>query len=166
MTPPAESHLDRMIARLTTQRVVLGHAAGLIADRPGPVLEVGLGKGRTFDHLRRLLPDRALFAFDAMVRAPEECVPPADRLFVGDFRDTLPAAAGRLPGAAVLAHADFGSRDAAHDEAQARWLGPLIRDLMASGGIVVSDRDLGRAGWTSLPCPETSGWRYHLWRLP
>lgn len=166
MTPSAESHLDRMIARLTAQRAVLRHAAGLIADRPGPVLEIGLGKGRTFDHLRRMLPDRALFAFDAMVRAPEQCVPPPDRLFLGDFRDTLPVAAGRLPGPAVLAHADFGSRDAAHDKAQAQWLGPLIQELMARGGIVASDRDLGRPDWTPLPCPETPGWHYHLWRLP
>lgn len=166
MPPSSQSRLDRMIARLTTQRAVLGHAAGLIADRPGPVLEVGLGKGRTFDHLRRLLPDRDMFAFDAMVRAPDDCVPRADRLFIGDFRDTLPAAADRLPGPAALAHADFGSRDAVHDEAQARWLGPLIAALMAPGGIVVSDRDLDRSDWIPLPCASTSGWHYHLWRLP
>ena len=30
----------------------------------GPVLELGLGNGRTFDHLRERLPGRRIVAFD------------------------------------------------------------------------------------------------------
>lgn len=37
------NRLDHMIVRLWAQRNCLAHAAGLIADAPGPVLAFGLG---------------------------------------------------------------------------------------------------------------------------
>ncbi|MYG53434.1 MAG: hypothetical protein F4204_14125, partial [Rhodospirillaceae bacterium] len=41
-----ESRLERMIARLATQRAVLDWAAERVSGIDGPVLEIGLGKGR------------------------------------------------------------------------------------------------------------------------
>ena len=97
------SRLDRAVERFTSQRAYLARAAELVAGRPGPVLEVGLGKGRTYDHLRRLMPEREIFAFDHHIHAPPDCVPDEDHVFLGDFRDGLAAAAGRLAGRAAMA---------------------------------------------------------------
>lgn len=164
MSLPA-SRLDRMIARLSTQRAYLEHAVGLVGDRPGPVLEIGLGKGRTYDHLRRLVAPERIFAFDGSIHAPPDSVPPASHMRVGDFRETLAAMQEQFGGRAVLAHADFGSEDGSHDKGQAVWLAPLIDALMAPGGLVVSDRRLDAAGWQALPPLADQGWPYHLWQV-
>ena len=163
MTLEHASHLDRMITRLTAQRDHLAAAATAIRDVPGPVLVIGLGKGRTYDHLRRLFPDRDIYAFDGSVHAPAGLVPDAAHLFVGDFRETLETAATQLSPAA-LAHADFGSEDRDRDAAQAEWLGPLIDRLMTSGGLVVSDRDLAAKRWTPIAGPP-GDWPYFRWRV-
>ena len=63
------SRLDSVIRRLAAQRACLEAAARLIAELPGPVLEVGLGNGRTFDHLREILPGREIFALDRRIAA-------------------------------------------------------------------------------------------------
>jgi hypothetical protein len=51
------SRLDSLIRRIRAQRACLNRAADLIKGVPGPVLELGLGNGRTYDHLRELMPD-------------------------------------------------------------------------------------------------------------
>ncbi|WP_292240356.1 class I SAM-dependent methyltransferase [Mesorhizobium sp.] len=104
-----DSRLDRMIARLTTQRRALERAAEETRDLPGPVLEIGLGKGRTYSHLRKLFPDRRIIAFDRDLHAPADAAPAGADLVLGDFRETLSALSGCAP--AALAHADFGSED-------------------------------------------------------
>ena len=158
------SQLDRMIARFTAQRDHLEAAAIAIHDVPGPVLEIGLGKGRTYDHLRLLFANRDIYAFDGSVHAPPSRVPDADHLFVGDFRETLATASERLPAPAALAHADFGSEDRDRDARQAEWLGPLIGRLMAPNGVVISDRALAVDGWTAIDRPQGS-WTYFMWRV-
>lgn len=163
MTLENTSQLSRMIARLTTQRSHLDMAASHIRDLPGPILEIGLGKGRTYDHLRHLFPDRDIYAFDRSVHAPLRLRPDTEHLFVGEFKDTLPNAAKQLPPAALV-HADFGSEDKQHDSAQALWLGPLIRDLVAIGGVVISDRELSVSNWVPVDGPA-SDWPYFQWRV-
>jgi hypothetical protein len=79
------SQLDLMIARLTMQRDCLDLAARLIGDLPGPVLEIGLGKGRTYDHLRRRLPEREIIALDRDLHAPAAAAPEGDQLVLGEF---------------------------------------------------------------------------------
>ena len=51
------SRLDSFIRRMQAQRDCLNAAARMIADVPGSVFDLGLGNGRTFDHLRETLPD-------------------------------------------------------------------------------------------------------------
>ena len=46
------SRLDSFIARMQAQRDCLNYLKPVIAAVPGPILEVGLGNGRTYDHLR------------------------------------------------------------------------------------------------------------------
>jgi hypothetical protein len=159
------SRLERMIRRLSGQQACLEHVATLVADMPGPVLEVGLGKGRTYDHLRRLLPEREIYAFDREVHAFKDCIPPDDRLFLGEFHATIPAALERFRGQVALANADFGRSDAAADAELAAWLGPKLSALVRDGGYVLSDQPLSvdRLVPQALPDGAEEG-RIHFYR--
>jgi len=157
------SRLDSFIRRLEAQRACLDHVVGLIAGRDGPALEIGLGNGRTYDHLRARLGDRALYAFDRELKAHPDCVPPAEFLILGDVRDGFRLASVRIGRPAVLAHCDFGSGDRAATAALAAWLGPALKPLLAPGAIVLSDQALD--GFRPLPLPAgVAEGRYFLYR--
>ena len=147
------SRLDSFIRRLEAQRACLDLAAQAIADLPGPVLELGLGNGRTFDHLRELLPGREIFVFEREVTAHPACVPDSDHLILGDIRATLPAAHARLPGPAALAHSDIGTGDASRNRELAAWLAANLPDLLAAGAWVVADQPLRSAALVPQPPP-------------
>ena len=70
------SRLDSFIARMQAQRDCLNSLKPLIDALPGPILEVGLGNGRTYDHLRQLFPGRDIYVFERKVAAHPECIPP------------------------------------------------------------------------------------------
>jgi hypothetical protein len=160
------SRLDSFIRRLAAQRDLLNEAARLVADRPGHVLELGLGNGRTYDHLKTILPGRPVYVFDRKVAAHPESVPDAEHLFLGEFAETLPAAARRLGPNAALAHCDIGSGDKAATAALARWLGPALAPLLAPGAIVLADQPLTLTRATALPQPESvPDGRYHFYRV-
>jgi hypothetical protein len=160
------SRLQRMIDRLSTQRACLDFAAAAIADLPGPVLEVGLGKGRTYSHLRSILPEREIFAFDREIHAPPDAQPAADHVFLGDFRETLPRAKERFEASAALIHADIGSEKPERDARLAADIAPLLAALAAPGAIVLSDRELAVADWTRLAAPAGTGaWEYFVYRV-
>lgn len=160
------SELDRMISRLVTQRACLDHAANALADVSGAVLEVGLGKARTFDHLRSAFAERDLYAFDFEVHAPKRLVPDAASLFLGDFRETLERAYENLGRCAALVHADIGSRDRAADAVLAAEIAPKIAALTVAGGMVITDREMN-VGWEALSLPEgvSGDWPYFMYRL-
>lgn len=167
--PPMTDALVAMIARLTAQRACLDFAAAHIAGLAGTVLEVGLGKGRTHDRLRKLFPDRRILAFDFEVHCPARLAPPAENLILGDFRQTLPDAAVRMPASAALVHADIGSQDRDADAELAGDIAPAIAALTRPGGLVISDRDLPlpAAGWTRVALPgeaAETGWPYFMSR--
>ncbi len=155
-----------MISRLVTQRACLDHAARALADVPGMVLEVGLGKARTFDHLRSLFADRALYAFDFEVHAPKRLVPEPETLFLGDFRETLGRARADLGRNAALVHADVGSKDRAADALLAAEIAPMIGALLVPGGMVITDREMSGAGWTAVDLPSgvSGDWPYFMYR--
>jgi len=148
------SRLDSFIRRALAQRDCLADAARRSAGLDGPVIELGLGNGRTYDHLRHLLPERAIFVFDRRVAAHPDCVPDEAHLFLGDFRTTIPGALARLGAPAMLLHGDIGSGDAAKNAALAAWLGPAIMPLLAPGAVVVCDQALSCAGLNPLAPPE------------
>ena len=100
------SRLDSFIRRLEAQRACLELAADLIAGLDGEVLELGLGNGRTYDHLRKLFPHRKIYVCERAVAAHPDCVPPSALLLLGDMRETLPAVRARLADRVVLAHLD------------------------------------------------------------
>jgi hypothetical protein len=159
------SRLDSFIRRLEAQRRCLDLAAELIRDVDGAVLELGLGNGRTYDHLRELLPNRDIYVCERQVAAHPDCVPPPDRLLLGDMRETLPAAASRLAGRVALAHLDPASGDRAASRALAAELAPLIVPLLGPDGILVSEPAISAEALIPLPLPEgVASGRYHLYR--
>jgi hypothetical protein len=160
------SRLDSFIERISAQRDCLNEIARRLGGRPGPILELGLGNGRTYDHLRRLFADHDVFAFDRKIVAHPACVPPDRLMVLGDFRATLGHALERIGGHAILAHADFGSPDLAGTAELAAFLGPALDPLMAQGGYVVSDQTLSVARWRAIaPPPTVRPERYFIWQV-
>jgi len=149
------SRLDSFIRRVSAQRDCLNMAAGLIADIPGPILELGLGNGRTFDHLRSLFPDREIFVFDRRVAAHPECIPDDNHMIVGDITETLPAALDRIGGKAALAHCDIGTGEKESNANLIATISPMVNALMATGGIVYSDQEYTVANWHAQPLPDS-----------
>ena len=159
------SRLDSFIRRLEAQRACLDHAAELIRDLEGFVLELGLGNGRTYDHLRSLFPDRAIYVCERRVAAHPDCVPPADKLILGDMRESLMAARGRLGGHVALAHLDVGTGDAAANLALAAELTPSIVPLLCAGAVLAADPPIASPDLEKLPLPDgIACGRYHLYR--
>lgn len=154
------SRLDSFIRRMTAQRDLLNLAARDPALPAGMVLEVGLGNGRTYSHLRELFPDRRIVAFDRALRAHSGSTPAPGDLILGEIDQTAQAFVGQ---GAALVHADIGS---GHDDLDAltlRWLPGLVAGMLAPGGLAVSGLPLGTPDLKPLPHavdPE----RYFLYR--
>lgn len=160
------SRLDSFIRRMTAQRACLDLAAEMIADIPGPILELGLGNGRTYDHLREKLPGREIFVFDRRVAAHPDCIPDDDHLFLGMIDDTLPSAGDRLPARAALAHCDMGTGVAEDNAKLAAFIAPNLDRIMAPGGIVMSDQAYDMPNWEALALPEgVQPGRYYIHRV-
>lgn len=160
------SRLDSFIRRMSAQRDLLDAAAALAADVPGPVIDLGLGAGRTYDHLRMLFPERPVFAFGLELDAALGVLPDHRHLVIGDIRETLAHARKRLGGAAALLHNDLGSGDGTLNAATAAWLSPLVAAACAPGAVVVTSFPLDLPGSRRLALPRTvAPGRYHLYRL-
>ena len=159
------SRLDSFIRRLEAQRACLDLAAHLVRELDGDVLELGLGNGRTYDHLRQLFPDRKIYVCERQVAAHPNCVPPAELLILGDMRDTLYAAREALARRIALAHLDPATGDNAGSRALVAELAPLIIPLLRPGGLLVSEPAIAHVGLTALALPETvTPGRYNLYR--
>jgi len=159
------SRLDSFIRRLEAQRACLDLAAHLVRELDGDVLELGLGNGRTYDHLRQLFPDRKIYVFDRRVAAHPDCVPPAELLLLGDMRDTLQTASELLGSRVALAHLDPATGDGAASRALAAELAPLIMPLVRPGGMLVSEPAIARDELSPVPLPESvAPGRYNLYR--
>ena len=159
------SRLDSFIRRLEAQRACLDLAAHLVRELDGDVLELGLGNGRTYDHLRQLFPDRKIYVCERRVAAHPDCVPPAELLLLGDMRDTLQTARELLGGRVALAHLDPATGDVAASRALAAQVAPLIVPLLRPGGVLVSEPANAWHGLSPMALPEglTPG-RYNLYR--
>ena len=159
------SRLDSFIRRLEAQRACLNNAAQLIASVPGNVVEFGLGNGRTYDHLREQLRGRDIYVFERKVAAHPDCIPPDDRLFLGDFLDSLPKAIAQLGQSTALANLDIGSGDEAASRQLARAMLPSVLQLLKPGGILISDQPVESADLEALALPASiKPGRYFLHR--
>lgn len=160
------SRLDSFIRRMQAQRTCLDAAAAMIDDVPGAVLELGLGNGRTYDHLREILPGRDIYVFDRRVKAHPDCIPPDDHLFLGEVTDTLPMAAAKLGPSVALIHTDLGTGEVEANAALAASVGPLLAPLLCRGGVCVANHALSVPGWVPLPEPQgVAPGRYYLYQV-
>src|SRR5260370_42052499 len=136
------SRLDSFIARMQAQRDCLNFLKPAVDRLGGPIFEVGLGNGRTYDHLRDLFPGRDIYVFERQVAAHPDCIPPDDRLFRGEARQSIPRAAEKLGAGAALIHTDLGTGDHAANTAIGHWLGPAPHALAAPGCSVLATQPL------------------------
>ena len=159
------SRLDSAIRRLQAQRACLELARELLAGTPGHVFELGLGNGRTYDHLRERFPDREIFVFERKVSAHPACIPDGDHLFLGDVLEALPAVTERFRGTVALLHADIGSGVAEDNRRLAARISPLLPPLLAPGALVVTDQEMNLPAATPIRLPEgVPPGRYHIAR--
>jgi len=159
------SRLDSFIRRLEAQRACLDRAAELTRGLDGVVLELGLGNGRTYDHLRELFPERDIYVCERQVAAHPDCIPPEDRLLLGDMFETLPAARVWLEGRVALAHFDAGTGEASANRDLAGGLRPLIVPLLCGGGVLVTQQEMDCAELAPVALPDgVAEGRYHLYR--
>ncbi len=156
------SRLDSFIRRLSAQRDILNAVADEVRMLDGPVLELGLGNGRTFDHLRELFPDRRIIAFDRAVNAYGPSMPSADDLVLGEIRDTAKTFIGAN---ASLAHADIGTGYEDKDAITLTWLPEIMAGVLASGGLAVSGLPIDHPDLEALSLPSTvKDGRYFIYR--
>lgn len=156
------SRLDSFIRRLTAQRDVIDHIAADLAVPAGDVLEIGLGNGRTWSHLRERFPGRRIVAFDRAMLAHGSSAPDPADFVEGEIAETARAFVGR---GAALVHADIGQGYADRDAVTLTWLPALVAGLLAPGGIAASGLPLDHPGLAVLPVPATvPEGRYFLYR--
>jgi hypothetical protein len=129
------------------------------------VLELGLGNGRTYDHLRELFPERNIYVCERRVAAHPNCIPPAEFLLLGDMRSTLQIAREALTGRVALAHLDPATGEEEASRVLAAEVAPLIVPLLRPDGLLVSEPAIAHDGLITLTLPEgVAQGRYHLYR--
>jgi hypothetical protein len=144
------TRLDSAIRRLTAQRDLLDWASQEISPA-GLVLELGLGNGRTYDHLRSRLPGRGIYVFERSPAAHPDCYPPEGYLLVGDIFETLPVFIERFGrGSVALIHTDIGTGDEEANRQMALRLSPLLEALLQPGGLLLADRAFNLPSCTEI----------------
>lgn len=159
------SRLDSFIRRLHAQRRILDWAAASIEGRAGLVLELGLGNGRTYDHLREILPGRSIYAFDREARANPRSMPPVETLVLGDMALTLPAFAAIHGRAAVLIHVDATTGVPERDRVDLAWLPGHVAALAVDEALIISGAALEHEALQPVALPnEVPEGRYFAYR--
>lgn len=145
------SRLDSIMRRLAAQRDGLEWANERTKDLTGDALDMGLGNGRTYDHMRENL-DRRIWVIDRVLQCHPSCIPPKADFLEGEAEamlDKMAAGGAKI----VLAHYDFGFGVKEKDVAEAARLSPIIARIMVPGGVIVSGQPL--AGFTELDGPAS-----------
>ncbi len=159
------SRLDSFIRRLEAQRACIDAAAEMIATLEGPVFELGLGKGRTYDHLRERHEGREIFVFERQLAAHPACIPDSEHLFLGDIHETLPAALARFERRVALIHSDIGTGDAEQNSGIAAFLSGYLAKFLRPGGLIISDQPMTLTAADTLPLPAgVKPGRYFIYR--
>ncbi len=159
------SRLDSAIRRLIAQRALIDFAARPGAIPEGPIFELGLGNGRTYDHLRERFGGRDIYVFERRVTAHPACIPDGDHLVLGDIEQTMTPLLVRLGRRAAFLHCDLGIGVAWDDASLGEQLTPILAQALAPGGLAASDQAVAVAGWEPLPLPDgIEAGRYFLYR--
>ena len=158
------SRLESMRRRLTAQIDGINWAAGQIAGIDGDVLELGLGNGRSYDHLRQEIKGRRIWVIDRILKCHPSCVPPEADFLQGEAEDMLHHLA-QTKARVALAHYDFGFGVKELDVAEGGKLSPLIAAVMVPGGLVLSQQPL--VGFQQISGPDAiDPERYLFYRAP
>lgn len=156
------SRLDSFIRRLSAQRDILNHVHADMGLPAGHIMEIGLGNGRTFNHLRELFPDRRIVAFDRAMGAHASSVPDEKDMVIGEIAQTAQAYLGIE---AALVHADIGTGYPEKDAVTLTWLPQLVAGMLAEGGVAISGLPLEEKTLNPLPVPASVPTdRYFLYR--
>ena len=99
------------------------------------------------------LRGRDIYVFERQVAAHPDCIPPADRLFLGDFLASLPRAIAQLGQDTALANFDIGSGDEAASQRLASAMVPFVLQLLKPGGILISDQPIADPQLEALNLP-------------
>src|SRR5262249_49516920 len=158
------SRLESFIRRMEAQRTCIDFAARPGNLPKGPIFEIGLGNGRTYDHLRAVFRSREIFVFDRKVDAHPGCVPDPHHLFLGEITETLPRVAPCFRGQVALVHLDISSGDDALDHGTTSALAPLITEVTVPFAMVASDQPLPLDDWERVSLIEVPAHRYFLYR--
>ncbi|MCP4822313.1 MAG: hypothetical protein GY883_24275 [Shimia sp.] len=150
------SRLDIFIDRMVSQRACIDFAIDATKLLEGPVFELGLGNGRTYDHLREVTSGRDIFVFERQVASNPASTPPENRVLLGDVRETLPAALERFGPTASVIHADLGGHNLERNDQFARMLSPAIEPLLAPGGMMVSSDRMYFETLTEIEIPTAA----------
>ena len=146
------SRLESMRRRLTAQIDGLNWAIAQVADIEGDFLDLGLGNGRTYDHLREYAPGRRIWVIDRVLKPHPSCIPPEEDFLLGEAEPMLEKLAA-LRARIALAHYDFGYGVKAEDVAEGARLSTYIASVMAPRGLIVSQQPL--VGFTQINGPDT-----------
>lgn len=159
------TRLDLFIFRTTAQRACIDEVARARSGRPGLVLEIGLGNGRTYDHLRSRFPGQEIHVFDREVAAHPDCIPPSHLLHLGDFRQTIPTFLPQAQGRTGFIHADVGSADRTASTRLANELAPVWLLMLDPDGFLACDQAIDNPGLVEQSIPGGDyGGCYHLYR--
>ena len=162
------SRLDKAIRRLEAQRALLDRASAdiLARHRPsdGVVVELGLGNGRTYHHLRERLPGFRIVVFEREPTAHPASTPEAGDLVVGEIEHAVPQFCIKETARAVLIHADLGNGYESYDREIERWLPGSIQALAQPGAIVLSSTRLSHPR-LEPQSHEITDYEYYRFRL-
>lgn len=145
------SRLESFRRRLTAQIDGINWAIEQTKDVKGDILEMGLGNGRTYDHLREYA-DRRIWVIDRILQCHPSCIPPDDDFLLGEA-DAMLAHLADNGARIAFAHYDFGFGVKEKDVEEGGRLSPLIKSVMAPGGLVVSQQPL--VGFTQIWGPDS-----------
>ncbi|MGI9408374.1 MAG: class I SAM-dependent methyltransferase [Hyphomicrobiaceae bacterium] len=161
------SRLDDFVHRVTAQLAFINEATRLLDGVDGVVFEVGLGNGRTFNHLRNAFSDREIYVFDRTARAHADSTPDPEFMIEGQLIETLPEQVERFAGRVALIHSDIGNQSEKHCDNMKKLLSRTIAPALCPGGILLSDLELDIPTLTNMDQPANigPGW-YHAYRLP
>ncbi|WP_298725916.1 class I SAM-dependent methyltransferase [uncultured Ferrovibrio sp.] len=136
------SRLESHIRRLQAQCELLNWATSIQESRNSVALDLGLGNGRTYNHLCERLPGWRVVAFDRQNAADPKSLGPKSEVVLGEFQVTLPEFAARYPRSARIIHSDAGLSDPSANARQMQMLGAVMPELAADGAIILSDQEL------------------------
>jgi hypothetical protein len=145
------SRLDSMLRRFTAQRDGLNWAAERVKQIHGEALDMGLGNGRTYDHMREIMPERRIWVMDRVLQCHHSCIPPEQDFLLGEAEESLCKLAADNA-EIVLSHYDFGFGVKEKDVEEAARFSPLIAKVMTKGGVIVSGQPL--VGFKALQGPD------------